>query len=107
MSTTALDDEGRRELGSLSDQFRTDKAMEPTPPYDPTPDDQPMSRYGFITDAEWLDERLARATRRAARLEIALAGSPIDSDRRREAERQLRFALEEMHAYEQCLQELP
>lgn len=80
--------------------------MERSAPYEPTVDDQLTKPYGFITDAEWLSDRLARARGRAAKLEVALAGSPEHSDRRLEAERRLRFALEEIEAYEESLREL-
>jgi hypothetical protein len=80
--------------------------MERSAPYQPTADDQPMKPYGFITDAEWLSDRLARAQSRAAKLEATLAGSPEHSLRRSEAERRLRFALEEIEAYEESLREL-
>jgi hypothetical protein len=60
---------------------------------------------GFITDAEWLSDRLGRALARVRACEIALAAAPEGSVRRHAAERSLHFALDEVAAYEGLLRE--
>jgi hypothetical protein len=68
--------------------------------------DEPLVHDGFITDAEWLNFRLSRARARVGRLEIAFAAARVSTPEWVEAERQLRFAREEVDAYDAYLREL-
>lgn len=65
-----------------------------------------LSPYGFISDADWLCYRLDRARRRVDRLEIAFAAAREHTPGWLEAERELRFAREEVAVYDACLREL-